>query len=322
MDSGSNHQACCDEIGFPYVCDLAPDSSQASLENSLRQLAIESENYTEKARQHGAVLFRNTGGETAADFDAMVKCFNLPNFPYHKSLSNAVRVEMTERVFSANEAPSDARIYLHHEMAQTPLFPSKLFFFCEQPAASGGATPICRSDRLVAKLEQELPRFVQTCAEKGLRYTHTMPDEDDPLSGMGRSWRSTFRADSREACEVNMAELGYHGVWNSDGSLTSTTPVLTGVKNLEDGRGVFFNQLIAAYSGFASDGESPDAAITFGDGKKLPADMVMQACQLAEELAIDIQWQVGQMAIVDNYVTMHGRRSFSGPRKILASLIA
>ena len=35
---------------------------------------------------------------------------------------------------------------LHHEMAQTPLYPSRLFFFCEQPAAEGGATPICRSD--------------------------------------------------------------------------------------------------------------------------------------------------------------------------------
>ncbi|MFL2866380.1 MAG: TauD/TfdA family dioxygenase [Pirellulaceae bacterium] len=85
---------------------------------------------------------------------------------------------------------------------------------------------------------------------------------------------------------------------------------------------MFFNQLIAAYSGFGPDGESPDHSITFGDGEKLPADMVLQACQIAEELTFDIQWQTGQMAIVDNHVAMHGRHSFSGTRKILAALIA
>tara|TARA_B100000519_G_scaffold202529_1_gene221183 strand:+ start:545 stop:1513 length:969 start_codon:yes stop_codon:yes gene_type:complete len=322
MDSGSNGQSCHDQPVFPYVCDLAPDSSHASLADSLRQLRGERETYTEQARRHGAVLFRNTGGRTAKDFDAMVRCFGLPNFPYEKSLSNAVRVEKTERVFTANEAPPDVRIYLHHEMAQTPVFPSKLFFFCEQPAESGGATPICRSDCLVARLEHELPSFVEACAGKGLRYTHTMPADDDPGSGMGRSWRSTFRADSRAGCEVRMAELGYSAVWNSDGSLTATTPVLSGVKNLGDGRRVFFNQLIAAYSGFGPAGESPDDSITFGDGGKLPADMVWKACQIAEELTFDIQWQTGEMAIVDNHITMHGRRTFSGVRKILASLIA
>jgi hypothetical protein len=43
-------------------------------------------------------------------------------------------------------------IYLHHEMAQTPIYPSRLFFFCEQPATEGGATPICRSDVLWERL--------------------------------------------------------------------------------------------------------------------------------------------------------------------------
>jgi hypothetical protein len=35
-------------------------------------------------------------------------------------------------VFTANEAPAEIEIFLHHEMAQTPRFPSHLFFFCEK----------------------------------------------------------------------------------------------------------------------------------------------------------------------------------------------
>jgi hypothetical protein len=49
---------------------------------------------------------------------------------------------------AANEAPASVMLCLHHEMAQTPIHPSKLFFFCEQAAESGGATPLCRSDVL------------------------------------------------------------------------------------------------------------------------------------------------------------------------------
>src|SRR5688572_11085127 len=92
-----------------------------------------------RAARHGAVLFRGFPVATAEDFDAFVAAFGLPNFPYYESLSNAVRVNKTPRVFTANQAPPEVTIYLHHEMAQTPMYPSKLFFFCEQPAETGGA---------------------------------------------------------------------------------------------------------------------------------------------------------------------------------------
>lgn len=310
------------ESVFPYICDLANFSTLSSLDATLQHLETTRTQYLDGARRHGAVLFRNTRANTAADFDALIRCFHLPNFSYENSLSNAVRLVKTERVFTANEAPAEAGIFLHHEMAQTPIYPSRIFFFCETPADSGGATPICRSDHLVARLEKEMPQFIEACSVKGLRYTHTMPDEDNPESGMGRSWRSTFRADTRANCEENMKRLGYTGVWNADGSLTATTPVLSGVKTLEDGRRVFFNQLIAAYSGFASAGKNADDAIAFGDGEKLPAECVLRACEIAEELTYDIPWQSGDLALVDNYVTMHGRRRFQGTRRILASLIA
>src|SRR5262245_14645121 len=95
----------------------------------------------EKAEQHGAVLFRGLPLNSPEDCDAFVAAFGLTNFPYIESLSNAVRVNYTERIFSANEAPPDVTIYFHHEMAQTPIFPAKLFFFCMQSAEEGGETP-------------------------------------------------------------------------------------------------------------------------------------------------------------------------------------
>lgn len=274
------------------------------------------------ATQSGAILFRGLPLSTANDFDAFIRAFEYPNFRYEDSLSNAVRVNRTERVFTANEAPSNITICLHHEMAQTPIYPSRLFFFCEKPADAGGATPLCRSDWLFDRLGSELPQFACDCEEKGLLYTNVMPAANDPTSGMGRSWQSTLRSDSRETAEQRMQELGYSWEWLDDGCLRATTPRLQAVRELPDGRKTFFNQLIAAFHGWKDSRNDPAKAITFGDGTPLnPAD-VDRAAQIAEELTFDVPWQAGDVALVDNYVAMHGRRSFEGKRIVLASLVA
>ena len=46
------------------------------------------------------------------------------------------------------------------------------------------------------------------------------------------------------------------------------------------------------------------------------------ASTLADEVIFDIPWQAGDLALVDNYIAMHGRRTFSGTRKILTSFVA
>ncbi len=275
----------------------------------------------EQSSAHGAVLFRGFPLVTPEDFDAFVAAFGLANFPYDQSLSNAVRINKTARVFTANEAPPEVTIFLHHEMAQTPVYPSRLFFFCEQPADVGGATPICRSDVLFERLSQRAAGFVRACEEKGLRYTNVMPPAADFASGMGRSWQSTLRAENREQAEWRLAVLGYSWQWLDDGCLRATTPVLPAVRELPSGRKSFFNQLIAAYQGWKDARNDPSKSITLGDGTPLDHDAAMLAAELAEELTFDISWQRGDVALVDNFVTMHGRRSFSGTRKVLASLV-
>ena len=99
-------------------------------------------------------------------------------------------------------------------------------------------------------------------------------------------------------------------------------PVLPAVFELPDGRKTFFNQLIAAYQGWKDKRNDPSKAITFGDGSPLDRESVMQAVAFGEELAFDVPWQAGDVALIDNYLVMHGRRTFSGTRKVLASLVA
>ena len=303
---------------FPLV--LKCETPNATLEDAVAWVERNREDLIEKATDHGAVLFRGLPLNTPQDCDAFVAAFGIKNFPYIESLSNAVRVNFSERIFSANEAPPEVTIFFHHEMAQTPIYPKKLFFFCMQPAEEGGETPLCRSDVLFEKLAERCPKFAKDCDEKGLRYSNVMPAENDPKSGMGRSWKSTLRAETREDAESRLKELGYDWEWLPDGSLRATTPVLPAVFQVSPGRKSFFNQLIAAFRGWKDDRNDPSKAIRFGDGSLLDREAVNVATELAYQLAFDLTWQKGDAVFVDNMLAMHGRRTFRGTRKVLASL--
>lgn len=308
--------------GQPFPLVLKCVSDDADLPSTTQWIAERAQQLDQQCDQHGTILFRGFPLTTDRDFDAFISAFGYRNFPYNESLSNAVRVNRTERVFTANEAPPEVTIYFHHEMAQTPLYPSKLFFFCEKAADRGGATPLCRSDAVFARLQQECPQFAADCEAKGLRYSNVMPPTDDPASGMGRSWQSTYRAATREEAEQRLRSVGYSWQWLPDGCLRATTPVLPAVRQLSGNRKSFFNQLIAAFQGWKDTRNDPSQAITFGDGTPLDPAAVNRATEIAYELAFDVPWQRGDVALVDNFVVMHGRRTFEGSRKILASLVA
>lgn len=304
---------------FPLILKA---EQQQDLAQVLTHIQAESLELQGLLQTHGAILFRGLPIVSDLDFDKFITAFDLPNFTYSESLSNAVRRNRTDKVFTANEAPADVSIYLHHEMAQTPVFPSKLFFFCELAAQSGGATPLCRSDILLQRLTQRDPDFVALCEAKGVRYTNTMPFSDDAGSGQGRSWRSTLSAETVAEAEARLSELNYQWQWLGDQSLTVTSPVLPAVKEIAGGKRVFFNQLIAAFRGWKDRHNAANKTISFGDGTEISANSMAIAIELADSLSFDVPWQAGDVALVDNYLVMHGRRPFQGERRVLASLVA
>ncbi|RTZ70056.1 MAG: SyrP protein [Verrucomicrobia bacterium] len=306
--------------GKPFP--LAIKAPEGSLPEGCEWARGVADELSKAAFEHGAVLVRGLPMASPKDFDSIVSAFSFPNFSYADSLSNAYRINFTPRVFSANEAPPDVTIFLHHEMAQTPIYPSKLFFFCQAAADEGGATPICRSDILWERLREQRPGFAKACLAEGLKYSNVMPAEADESSGIGRSWQGTFNVDNREAAEARLAKLGYSWEWQANGDLRATTPVLPAVRDLGDGRASFFNQLIAAFNGWKDTRNDPAKAITLGDGTPLDPANVAAASALADELTFDIPWQAGDLALVDNYIAMHGRRTFKGTRRVLASLVA
>ena len=173
-----------------------------------------------------------------------------------------------------------------------PLEAHNLFFFCEQASESGGATPICRSDILLEHLIREIPEFVESCESLGLRYSQTMPAENDLASGQGRSWRSTLSAETTQEAETKLSRLGYQWEWGEDGALSVTTPVLPAIRTAKDGRKVFFNQLIAAFRGWQDARNVGEKSIFFGDYSTISNDDMAVVIRLSDLLTFDIPWSI------------------------------
>jgi hypothetical protein len=119
-----------------------------------------------------------------------------------------------------------------------------------------------------------------------------------------------------------LAKLGYEWQWQADDALSVTTPVLPAIRRLEDGSHSFFNQLIAAFFGWKDARNDGQKVISFGDGSLIDSDAMAMAVAMAEDLTVDLQWQQGDVALLDNLRVMHGRRPFEGERRVLASLVA
>mgnify|MGYP000014431507 FL=1 len=305
---------------FPSI--IVNDGSIAGLEQARSWINENQATLKKELACTGALLFRGFPVTDAQSYDSFFSAFGYRNFTYKESLSNAVRINYTELVFSANEAPKDVEIYLHSEMAQTPVFPNIISLFCEKAADIGGATILFRSDIVYRKVAAVEPQLTEKLAREGIKYTNIMPSGDNPGSAQGRGWQSTLSVTSRQQAEDKLLDLSYKWHWHADGSLSVQTRALPAIKSAGSDRQVFFNQIIAAYQGWKGVKENPSTGLCFGDDSDIPKHFLDKICEIAAQTAYDLDWQAGDVAVVDNHLSMHGRRPYGGDtvRRVLVTL--
>lgn len=309
-------QGIVDGDSFPLI--IGNDKCQ-TLEDTCQWLSSQAPVIDNLLQKYGVAMLRNFPVHSANDFNSIIECFPYPNFDYVGG--NAVRRQLAPRVFTANESPSSEPIPFHHELAQSPSYPLHLFFFCQEAALKGGETSLLSSWDFVEKLVQKCPEFVQQVQEKGVRYVRVLSEEDDPSSAIGRGWKSTYWTEDKAQVETKLSDAGYTWEWMDNGTLKTISPILTGVKVDERTRKrVFFNQMVAAYTGWKDSRNDPRKAIVFGDFTAVPSKAMDIAAGLMEEMAVNVKWQNGDIMIVDNTLVMHARRPYEGPRRVLASL--
>jgi hypothetical protein len=84
---------------------------------------------------------------------------------------------------------------------------------------------------------------------------------------------------------------------------------------------IWFNSIAIAYGGIKDKlNDDPAKEVVFGDGEPLPPEKVQDLLKMLDEESVALQWQKGDVLLLDNLAVLHARRPLlAPPRRILAS---
>lgn len=283
----------------------------------------------------GAVVLRRFAIVDTATFAALVDHYPTLEFGYSAGVTPRGQIE--GKVFEATSAPPQFRIPLHQEMSYLPQYPAKLAFYCSRPSETGGETIIGDMRRFDRSLD---PAFRDRVRERGVLYERNFRSPDwqsghPVLDARQRPWTDAFGTTDPDEVEQYCEAMGLEFEWRADDSLTTRFRGAGVVDHPDTGEGVWFNQLVQqatnvenlgqalfdAYAEHYTDGRSRPFEVFYGDGSVVdPAD-IRATYPLLDEVTVAFPWQSGDVMLLDNLNTAHGRNTFTGSRDIQVALL-
>ena len=97
--------------------------------------------------------------------------------------------------------------------------------------------------------------------------------------------------------------------WNGENMMLHIGPTIA-IRKVDGKKKAWFNLLAFR------DANQPR---TLGDGSAVPRQAIESCIQIAEEEAVDLKWEAGDVVVLDNRFVMHARRPSKPPRRILAA---
>lgn len=270
--------------------------------------------------EHGALLFRDFSLDTVESFEQFIKAISGELLEYRERSSP--RSEVSDRIYTSTDYPANQSIFLHNENSYQRTFPLKLFFYCSVPAQQGGETPIADCRKILQRIDPEIrERFTR----KKWMYVRNFGD------GFGLPWQTVFQTSDRRQVEEQCALKGIRVDWKDGNRLRVSTVLPAVVKHPRTGEWSWFNHATFFHVSTLEPamreilleefGEHDLPTNTFyGDGAPIEADVLDKLREIYAGEMISFPWQQGDVMMLDNVLSAHGRSSFIGPRKILVGM--
>ncbi|GIQ58330.1 hypothetical protein Flavo103_14660 [Flavobacterium collinsii] len=274
---------------------------------------------------NGAILFRGFDVDNEISLEECTSGFPGNGLDYVGG--NSPRTKLHNKVYTSTEYPPNLFISLHNELSYASSWPKFIFFCCSVPSHTGGSTVIADSRKIYNDLSEELLNEFKT---KGVRYIRNL----NGGAGAGVSWQKTFETDNKyeveEHCRLNQIDIK----WRSNNSLQLIENRQAIVQHDVSSEWVWFNQADqfhpstnppqiyeALMDCYEDDVLSMPQYACFGDGSFIPLEYLDEIREVTRKHSVYFTWNKGDLLVLDNVLTAHGREPFQGERKILVSML-
>jgi alpha-ketoglutarate-dependent taurine dioxygenase len=268
--------------------------------------------------EHGSLLVRGLGLRDEAETGAVFR--QLGSLMAERE-AFAPRRRYSEGVYSASKWPPNQHMCLHHELSYALEPPGLMLFACLVAPTGGGETPVADSPNVLNALPADLVERFERVGWLLIRNYN----ED-----IGASIVEAFGADDRRTVESYCRANAIQFEWQPNGGLRTWQRRSAVVRHPRTGQRCWFNQI--AFLNEWTDPELREYLVDvygedglpfntrFGNGDPIGADVIGVIDKVYEENTARERWQAGDLMLVDNVRTAHGRESFEGPREVLVAM--
>jgi alpha-ketoglutarate-dependent taurine dioxygenase len=270
--------------------------------------------------EHGSVLIRGLSLRDEAETNAVFRRMATGLMTDRESF--APRRVYSDGVYSASKWPPNQQMCMHHELSYALEFPGLMLFACLRAPAAGGATAIADAPNVLDALPTEL---VERFEWEGWLLTRNYNDE------IGASLTQAFGTDRRAAVESYCRANAIEFEWQPDGGLRTRQRRSAVVRHPVTGRRCWFNQIaflnewtlapeVREYLVDVYGAEALPFNTSFGDGDPIGEDVIQLLNEVYQDHTVREPWQAGDLMVVDNIRTAHGREPFEGSREVLVAM--
>ncbi|MBA6295039.1 TauD/TfdA family dioxygenase [Colwellia sp. MB02u-9] len=265
----------------------------------------------QKLNNNGWVLLRG--------FDASLPKFSelLKQFCHELTFDPAR--EFADKSSQKVNAGIDA-VGLHIENGNTPFPPNLVAFYSEKSAKQGSQTTLCDG----AELYQNMSAQLQQAWQQTVTVSRRLPSHLWRQYVVNQHPEVNGLAEVTEKHLADFIAINQHqrGKINPDDSLDYALDIqpclpIKGLANQEAEKGTFTEESQTEQFAFANallgpsfNYEKPN--YSFANGQPVSEALMKQTAELAEKYTQEIQWQDGDIVIINNKRVLHGRRAITG----------
>ena len=308
------------EIKIPFIYDFSGQEI-----HFLDWIKNNRDAIDEKIMLHGSVLFKglyvhDSESESIEMFEASATALSV------KGLFNEngehPHINLQGYVSKPVDYSASQQLLWHSENSFNHSWPQKIWFQCLLPSIEGGETTLVDNRRVFTEIPKNIrDEFIS----RDVLYVRNYTD------GAGLNWQTVFATESKSEVESYCQNNKMLYEWTPDGSLRTLCKRPAVIEHPATKEPCWFNQAqhwhMSCLDGATREAiqslyqeEEYPRTCYFGDKTPIPDEMMYEILETYRTLERGLPWEKGNIMMLDNVLTAHGRNRYRGERKLLVAL--